>query len=260
MNTWKRRTAPAWIALGVLILLVAVSTDARAQAPAVDPAAVQTLKRMTDFTDGLQQFSVTAQIVVEEMHVSGHRVDYDMSATTTVKRPNKMRAVRTGGLANQRFFYDGKTMTSYDPDKKVYATEKAPDTVEKVITFARETAGVLLPAADLIYRNAFPLMTQDLTQATVVGKAVVGGVRCDHLLFSRPDVDFQVWVSEGKQPFPRKYVVTETATPEKLAITAFLNNWNLAPAVDDAQFKFVPPKGTQAITFSQLEKTRGDSR
>jgi hypothetical protein len=94
----------------------------------------------------------------------------------------------------------------------------------------------------------------------VIGKAVVGGVRCDHLLFSRPDVDFQVWVSEGKQPFPRKYVVTETATPEKFAITAFLNNWNIAPAVDDAQFKFVPPKGTQAITFSQLEKTRGDSR
>jgi hypothetical protein len=258
MNTWKRRTAPAWIALGVLILLVAVSTDARAQA--VDPAAVQTLKRMTDFMDGLKKFSVTAQIVVEEMHVSGHRVDYDMSVTTTVKRPNKMRAVRTGELSNQRFYYDGKTMTAFNPDKKVYATEKAPDTIEKVITFARETAGVLLPAADLIYRNAFPLMTQDLTQATVVGKAVVGGVRCDHLLFSRPDVDFQVWVSEGKQPFPRKYVVTETATPEKLAITAFLNNWNLAPAVDDAQFKFVPPKGAQAITFSELEKTRGTNR
>ena len=260
MNTWKRRTAPAWIALGVLILLVAVSTDARAQAPAVDPAAVQTLKRMTDYLDGLKQFSVTAQIVVEEMHVSGHRVDYDMSATTTVKRPNKMRAERTGELSNQRFYYDGKTMTAFNPDKMVYATEKAPDTIEKVITFARETAGVLLPAADLIYRNAFPLMTQDLTQATVVGKAVVGGVRCDHLLFSRPDVDFQVWVSEGKQPFPRKYVVTETATPEKLAITAFLNKWNLAPAVDDAQFKFVPPKGAQAITFSELEKTRGTNR
>jgi hypothetical protein len=258
MNTWKRRTAPAWIALGVLILLAAVSTDARAQA--VDPAAVQTLKRMTDFMDGLKKFSVTAQIVVEEMHVSGHRVDYDMSVTTTVKRPNKMRAVRTGELSNQRFYYDGKTMTAFNPDKKVYATEKAPDTIEKVITFARETAGVLLPAADLIYRNAFPLMTQDLTQATVVGKAVVGGVRCDHLLFSRPDVDFQVWVSEGKQPFPRKYVVTETATPEKLAITAFLNKWNLAPAVDDAQFKFVPPKGAQAITFSELEKTRGTNR
>ena len=58
MNTWKRRIATAWFALGVLTLLAIFSTDARAQAPAVDPVAVQKLKRMTDFLDGLQQFSV----------------------------------------------------------------------------------------------------------------------------------------------------------------------------------------------------------
>jgi len=260
MNTWKRRTALAWFALGVLILLVTVSTDAPAQAPAVDPVAVQTLKRMTDFLDGLQRFSVNTQSIIEEMHFSGHRVDYDLSANVTVKRPNKMRAQRTGDLMNQRFFYDGKTLTVYNANEKVYATQTALDTIEEMITFARETVGILLPAADLLYRNAFPLLMQDATLAVVVGKAVVGGVRCDHLLFSRPDVDFQVWVSEGKQPWPRKYVVTETATPEKLAITTLLSNWNIAPAVDDAQFSFVPPKGVQAISFTQLEKPAGLNR
>jgi len=244
----------------VLTLLVTVSTDARAQAPAVDPVAVQTLKRMTDFLDGLQRFSANTQSIIEEMHSSGHRVDYDLLANVTVKRPNKMRAQRTGELINQRFLYDGKTLTVYDPTKKVYATKTGLDTIEEMITFARETAGVLLPAADLLYRNAFPLLMQDVTLAVVVGKAVLDGVRCDHLLFSRPEVDFQIWVSEGKQPFPRKYVVTETATPSKLALTTFLSNWNIAPAVDDAQFKFVPPKGTQATTFLQLETTRGLNR
>jgi len=260
MNTWKRWIASAWFALGVLTLLVTVSTDARAQAPAVDPAAVQTLKRMTDFLDGLQKFSMNTQSIVEEMHFSGHRVDYDLSAIATVRRPNKLRAVRTGELMNESLFYDGKTLTLYKPSEKVYATDKAPDTIEKMITFAREEVGILFPAADLLFRNAFPLLMQDVTLAVVVGKAVVGGVRCDHLLFSRPEVDFQVWVSEGKQPWPRKYVVTETATPSRLAITTFLSNWNIAPAVDDALFKFVPPKGTQATTFLQLESTSGLKR
>jgi hypothetical protein len=45
-----------------------------------------------------------------------------------------------------------------------------------------------------------------------------------------------------------------------LAITTFLSDWNTAPAVDDAQFKFVPPKGAQAITFLPLETTRGIDR
>ena len=68
-----------------------------------------------------------------------------------------------------------------------------------MIDFARETVGILLPAADLLYRNAFPLLMQDVNLAGVVGKAVIGGVKCDHLLFSRPGVDFQVWVAEGKK-------------------------------------------------------------
>jgi len=49
----------------------------------------------------------------------------------TVKRPNKMRALRTGELMNQRFFYDGKTMMVYNPDQKVYATDKGPDTMRR---------------------------------------------------------------------------------------------------------------------------------
>jgi hypothetical protein len=178
----------------------------------------------------------------------------------TVKRPIKLRAVRTGELMNESLFYDGKTLTLHKPSEKVYATEKAPDTIEKMITFARETVGILLPAADLLYRNAFPLMMQDVTLAVVVGKPVISGVRCNHLLFSRPDVDFQVWVSEGKQPWPARYTVTETGTPALLSITTVFSDWNTAPAVDDAQFSFVPPKGAQAITFTQLEKPGGSNR
>ena len=179
----------------------------------MDPAALEKLKRMTDFLDGLQQFSVRTQSIIEEMHFSGHRVDYDLAASVTVKRPNKLRAVRTGELMNQRFFYDGKTLTLYSPTEKVYATEPAPDTVEGMINFARETVGILLPSADLLYRNAYPLLIQDLTLAVVVGKTELDGVKCDHLLFSHPGADFQIWIAEGSQPWPRKYVVTDTDTP-----------------------------------------------
>jgi hypothetical protein len=260
MNPWKKRIAVAWCALGVLTLLVTVSTEARAQTPAVDPAAVEILKRMTDFLDGLKQFSVNTHNILEEMHVSGHRVDYDLSASLTVKRPNKLRAERTGGLLNQRFFYDGRTLTLYNPSEQVYATKEAPDTIEKMIDLARERIGIVLPAADLLYRNAFPLLMQDVTLAVVVGKPMVRGVKYNHLLFSRPGVDFQIWVTEGKQPWPRRYIVTETGTPALLSVSTVLSDWNIAPAVDDAQFKFVPPKGAMAITFKPLETAGGSNR
>ena len=166
MSTWRRWIAAPWFALGVLALSATVATGARAEAPAVDPAALEKLKRMTDFLGGLRKFSVSTQSIIEEMHFSGHRVDYDLSAKVTVKRPNKLLAVREGELTNQRFFYDGHSLTLYNPREKVYATKAAPDNIEGMIAFARETVGVLLPAADLLYRNAFPLLTQDLTLAT----------------------------------------------------------------------------------------------
>jgi hypothetical protein len=208
----------------------------------------------------LQQFSVNTHSIIEEMHVSKHRVDYDVAARVTVKRPNKLRAVRTGELMGESFFYDGTTLTVYKPSEKAYATEKGIDTIEKMITFARETAGALLPSADLLYRNAFSLLMQDVTLAVVVGKPVINGVKYDHLLFSRPDVDFQIWIAQGKRPLPARYIVTETGTPALLSISTVLRDWNIAPAVDDAQFKFVPPKGAKAISFPELEKTGGSTR
>lgn len=255
MGALNIRIATGLFALGVLALSATVATEVRAQAPPVDPAAVQKLKQMTEFLDGLPQFSVRAQSTLEELHVTGHRVDKDLAVNVTVKRPNKMRAVRVGGLLDQRFFYDGKTLTLYNPAAKVYATEAAPDTIERMIDFARETVGVLLPAADLLYRNVFPLLMQDVTLAVVVGKTVVGGVKCDHLLFSRPGVDFQVWIAEGKRPFPHRYTVTETDTPALLSISTTLSDWKTDAAVDDAQFNFVPPKGSSAIRFLPREAT-----
>ena len=150
MSTWKRWTAVAGFALGVGIPMLAVPASAASDAPAVDPAALRILKQSTDLLDGLQQFKLSTQNIIEDMHASGHRVDYDLSANVTVKRPNKLRADRTGQLMNQRFFYDGKALTLYSPSEKVYATQAAPETVEKMISFARETVGVLLPAADLV--------------------------------------------------------------------------------------------------------------
>jgi hypothetical protein len=246
--------------LGTLGLSATVPTGVRAQAPAVEPAATQILKRMTDYLGGLQQFGVHTQTTFEDVLDSGHRVDLEISANVIIARPNKLLAERRGDVLDQTFYYDGKTLTLHNPSEKVYASEPAPATIEAVLDFARESLGLTVPAADLVYRNAFVLLMQDVTLATVVGKAVIGGVRCDHLLFSRPGVDFQVFVSEGGQPLPRKYVVTDTATPARLSVSTVMRDWNVAPAAADARFAFAPPPGTKRIVFMRRDAAGGSGR
>jgi hypothetical protein len=247
-------------AFGVLALAAAVPTGVRAQTPAVDPAAVGILQAMTEYLGSLRQFSVHTQNTLEDELDSGHRVDFDVSANVIINRPNKLYAERRGDLIDQDFYYDGKNLTLYNPSDMVYATEPAPGTIEGMLDFARESLGLMIPAADLVYRNAFTLLMQDVTMAMVVGKAVIDGVRCHHLLFSRPGVDFQLWVADHGKPLPHKYVVTDTGTPEGISITTVMSDWNEAPTVGDARFSFAPPQGARPITFMPLETGSGSTR
>jgi hypothetical protein len=253
MKTLNVRVGAALIAFAVLALSATVTTKVGAQAPTVDPAATKILKRMTDYLGSLKQFSVHTQNDIEDILDSGHRVDYEVSASVVISRPNKIRVERRGDLTEQDFYYNGKTLTLYDPSKKVYATEPAPGTIEGMINFARETLGIALPVSDLVYPNAYPLLMQDVNFAMVVDKGMIGGVRCDHLLFSRPGVDFQVWVADSGKPLPYKYVVTDTGTPALLSVSTVMSRWNVAPGVADARFTFVPPNGTKKITFMPLK-------
>lgn len=239
----------------ILVSLFALTASLLAGTPAhaagVDPAATQILKRMTDHLGSLQQFSMHTQNTLEDQLDSGQRVDFDVSANVTISRPNRLRAERKGDLVSQVFYYDGKSLTLYDPDAKVYATEAAPETLEGTLDFARASLGLIVPAADLVYGNAYQLLMEGVTSATVVGKSVIGGVTCEHLAFSRPGVDFQVWVASGEQPLPCKYVVTDTGSPALLSITTVMSDWAVGKAVAD--FTFSPPTGTKEIAFMRLD-------
>ena len=210
---------------------------------------------MSDYLSGLKQFSVVTLNMREDVLESGHRVDFEVTSKVIVSRPNKLQVERKGH--DQIFYYDGKTLSLYNPSDKVYASLAAPATIEEMLDFASDTLGLAYPISDLVRPNVFPLLMQDVTLALNVGKEVISGVKCDHLLFSRPGVDFQVWIPESGAPMPRKYVVTDRGTPELLSITTLLSDWDVAPTVADSQFTFVAPSGTKAIEFL---KSTGSNR
>jgi hypothetical protein len=254
MTPAKSIGATVWLALGALGIATAPVSDARAQASPVDPAAVQVLKRMTDYLGALGEFSVRTQNTLEDLLPSGHRIDLDVSSKVTVKRPNRLRAERQGDLVDQVFYFDGKTLTLHNPSDRVYATESVPGTIEDALRFAAVSLGLSVPASDLVYPNAFDLLMQDVKLAVILGKTMIGGTKCTHLLFSRPGVDFQVWVAEGERPLPCKVVVTDRTLDGRLSVTTVMTDWNVAPQTPDARFTFAPPKGAKRIEFLRYDR------
>jgi len=253
MGTMNLRMVATGFAVGALTLSAAVATQAWGQTSAVDPAATQILRRMTDYLGSLQQFSLDTQNTFESVFESGQKIQFDVSASVVVQRPNKLRAERKGDLINQVVYYDGKTLTIYNPADNYYAVAAAPDNIEDTLHFARDALDIVPPSGDLIYRNAFDLLTAQLASGVVVGKSMIGGVRCDHLAFSGPVVDWQIWIADGDQPLPRKYVIVTKADPAQPEYMVWMSNWNVAPNLNDALFHFTPPQGAKKTDFLRLD-------
>lgn len=245
-------TAARLLALAALAVAAALPAAAPAQTAGVDPEATKLLHRMTDYMASLPVFTFDTQNTLEAVLVSGQKLEFDFAAKVTLRRPNKLRAERSGDIVTQVFYYNGTTLTLYNPAEKYYAAVAAPATIEQALDYARESLDVAAPAGDLLYKDAFARLTQDVTSGFVVGKAAIGGVKCDQLAFSGPDVDFQIWIADGDKPLPRKYVITTKRVSGQPEFAVVMSNWNLSPSVSDGLFTFVPPQGAKKIDFLQL--------
>jgi hypothetical protein len=235
-------------------LALALPLASLAQPAGIDPQATKLLKASTDFLAGQKRFSVETRSSLEVVLTSGQKIQFDHVARQSVQRPDRLRADRVGDLVEQSFFYDGKSLTLFNPGEKIYATIAAPGTLEEMLDFARSKLDIVAPASDLLFTNAYDILMTDVSQGFVVGKSMVEGVRCDHLAFRAPHVDWQIWIQEGSQPLPRKLVITTRDQQAAPQFSVVVTKWNLKPAFTAQTFSFKPPSGAQRVEFVPLAK------
>ena len=242
------------ISMVALVMVVSAGWPqlGHAQPAGIDPQAEKLLRRMSDYLAGRKQFTVKTENTLEVVLTSGQKLQFASPATASVLRPNKLRADRKGDILNQEFFYDGKTLTLYNPKENLYATTAAPPTLDEMLDFAREKLDVIAPGAEILYGNAADRMLKVTSSGFVVGPSVVGGVKCTHLAFRGAEVDWQIWIEDGDKPLPRKFVLTSKQVKGEPQFTVLIRNWDVAPKLTDKEFTFVPPKGAKKIDFLNL--------
>jgi hypothetical protein len=247
---FARRMVSA-VALAMLVL-VGWPPTGHTQPTGMEPQAEKLLRRMSDYLANRQQFTLKAQSTLEAVLTSGQKIQFDSPATLEVSRPNKLRAHRKGDIVNQEFFYDGKTLTLYNPKENLYATTAAPPTIDEMLDFAREKLDVIAPGAEILYGNAADRMLKVATSGFVVGTSAVEGVKCIHLAFRGADVDWQIWIEDGDKPLPRKFVLTSKQVNGSPEFTVLIRSWDVTPKLTNSEFSFTPPKGAKKIEFLPL--------
>jgi len=204
---------------------------------------------MSDYLGGLQKFTVRTENTIEVVLASGQKLQFNSPANASVWRPNRLRADRKGDLVSQEFFYDGKTLTLFNPKENLYATVAAPPTIDAMLDFAREKLDIVAPGADLLHNNAAERMLKVTSSGFVVGPSVVAGVKSTHLAFRGSEVDWQIWIEDGDKPLPRKFILTSKKVSGEPQFAVVMRSWDPAPKFTDQTFTFTPPKGAKKIDF-----------
>ena len=133
--------------------------------------------------------------------------------------------------------HDGKTVTLYTPAQKYYSTVEFTDTIGKLIERLEARYGVDFPLADLCLWGTPAAPVDEIESAMNAGQDFVGADLCDHYAFRQAEANWQIWITSGSRPLPRKVVITDRTNEEARPQSVSLIDWNLKPTFKDTVFR-----------------------
>lgn len=98
---------------------------AAAAQPVVAEKANRLLEQMGDYLGSAREFTFHADITFDHVLPSGEKVQYSATEDVALQRPGRLYVEWSGDLGERRFWYDGSSVTLYDPATPFYASEAA---------------------------------------------------------------------------------------------------------------------------------------
>jgi hypothetical protein len=239
----------------IAIVSVLMATAVNASEPAADPEtrARSILEESARFISATPQLRLRAKLAWDVIPDSGERVEMGSSRTITIRRPDRGRVSgeRRDGT-RMEFFFDGQTATTYRVDRQRYARVELPGRLDAALDHLLLERGFRAPLAALTYSDLAAVLRPRAETARYVGLETLDGVRCHHLAFGNPDIDWQLWVEEGERPVFCRLVVVYKTDPGAPRFCARFTEWDLSPDVPDSLFVFHPPEGAQEAPLDDV--------
>lgn len=252
----NKKLALTLLALSLAAPGVYAQTDAPSASQAVenpvDAASVQALKDMGTYLQTLKRFQVKTELTGERVLMDGQKLQHSAAADMDVERPNKIRARMFSARAEREIFYNGEQATLYTPAQKYYSTVDFSENLAGLVNKLEERYAVELPLSDLFLWGTPEAPVDRIDSAMNAGQDFINNDLCDHYAFRQGNFDWQIWISAGNKPLPRKLVITnrsDEARPQSVSII----NWNLKPNFKDSAFTFTPPKGATKVELHALD-------
>lgn len=217
------------------------------------------VKAMSDYLAAQKTISLTYDTVFEVVTKEKQKLQIATSGTAVLERPNKIRTTRKSGFSDTEMVYDGKTLSFLGKGQNAYIQTEAPGTIDTLIDQLRDKFHRQLPGADLLQSGVYDALMTDVTDIKDLGSGIIGGKECDHLAFRAKDTDWQIWIAQGKEPYPCRYVITSKGVDQAPQFTLEVRDWKAGAGVAGADFTFKPPAGAKQLDVKDLKALKETS-
>jgi hypothetical protein len=184
-------------------------------APAIDSQVRTVLNKVCHQLSSAHTVTYHAEITFDSVLASGVKIQYAAAMDTAIQRPDHLAIDYKSDLGAKAIWYEGKTLTIYDPAHRAYATTPAPDSIDAMFRQVADEKNLSIPLEGLDFNDECGRAYRDIQRGKYIGITDVDGVDCVHLGFIQQDADWQLWVDRSKNPLPRKIVITYKMLPSQ---------------------------------------------
>jgi hypothetical protein len=220
--------------------------------PGLEPKAVELLKAAGERIAAARSMTFTAVVSYESPSRFGHPLVYTVKSEVALQRPDKFRVITPGDGPAQEFYYDGKTMTAFEPAANLVAVTEAPPTIDAMLKKAYDQAAIYFPFTDLIVTDPYRAMINNgLKHAFYIGQSQeVGGTKTDMVAIVDDWVFEQIWIG-AEDKLPRRARAVFLADPAMLRHDVELSNWQIDPVIPADAFASSKAAGATHIKFDR---------
>lgn len=255
-----RTPGPAWpLAMAALfIALVAAVAPAHAaeatSVPGADSAQDQSaralLLRMADFMAHARTLSVTLRSGYDAIQEDGQRIEFGERRQLQLRRPDRFRVdVERSDGERGTVYFDGRWITAFKPSENVYARVEKAGTVDQALVYMVRDLQSTLPLARMFTTGFAADLEQRVTNVTLVEDCTLFDVPTRHVAVRTAEVDMQLWIAAGKEPLPRRVIVTYKNSSGEPQFRADLSDWKVDASLPGSAFTFVPPPGAEQVMY-----------
>ncbi len=216
------------------------------------PDARAIVRRMTAFMSGHEQVAFEAFVTFGAVQASGQKLHFDLLQRMAIQKPNKLFwvTIHDNATADSAWLDAGKFRMIKQPANawgEVDLPPALPDAIDRLV----HEYDLDVPFADILSGDPTELwLGADVVSVEYVGEAWVEGAWTDHVAIRKDGVDLEIWVQQGDQPFPRRFMVVFTEEQGLPSYSARFRRWatsfppsalpEFSPPADGERVEIIP--------------------